>query len=210
MKLEKDIFEQWSDELKSKNWFVRKINMISSWWYFEGRYLITNIKLGVKNIIYWFPIIWKDRNWDFKYTLDILKHKLIVQAEYTKEKSLHLNSERDAEKMMLCVRLIEKIYDDFYSSEYHQYHKIKTWFEPVEDKPGFSSWKSKQIEENFDDYFKKYPLIYKKVLQEKGPIEFSDENGKCTIALNISVINHERARKLLFKILEQNIENWWC
>jgi hypothetical protein len=25
----------------------------------------------------------------------------------------------------------------------------------------------------------------------------------------MSIMNHERARKLLFKILEENIEKWW-
>ena len=32
---------------------------------------------------------------------------------------------------------------------------------------------------------------------------------KQKLAMNIGNINHERARKLLFKIMEQNIEKWW-
>jgi hypothetical protein len=32
---------------------------------------------------------------------------------------------------------------------------------------------------------------------------------KQRIAMNIGHINHDRARKLLFKIMEENIERWW-
>jgi hypothetical protein len=32
---------------------------------------------------------------------------------------------------------------------------------------------------------------------------------KSRIALNIGRYNHERARKLLFKVLSENIESWW-
>jgi hypothetical protein len=27
--------------------------------------------------------------------------------------------------------------------------------------------------------------------------------------MNIAYLNHDRARKLLFKIMEENIEGWW-
>ena len=32
---------------------------------------------------------------------------------------------------------------------------------------------------------------------------------KQKLAMNIGHINHKRARKLLFKLMEQNIEKWW-
>jgi len=55
--------------------------------------------------------------------------------------------------------------------------------------------------ERFDEYFKKYPLIYRMVPDLNAP--------KSRIAFNIAKINEERAHKLLFKILEQNIRRWW-
>ena len=122
---------------------------------------------------------------------------------------MHVSAERDAEVMMACVRLIEKVQEEWYSMEYMDYHKTKHWFEPISDKPGYSTWGSKQIEENFDDYFAKYPLIYKRVLNGEGWLKIEDENDKDRIASNIAHINHDRARKLLFKIMEQNIERWW-
>ena len=35
------------------------------------------------------------------------------------------------------------------------------------------------------------------------------EDDKQLIAMNIGYINHDRARKMLFKIMEENIEGWW-
>ena len=66
------------------------------------------------------------------------------------------------------------------------------------------------MEENFDDYFKKYPLIYKKVLNGEGLINREGrEDDKQLIAMSIGYINHDRVKKLLFKIMEENIEGWW-
>ena len=65
---------------------------------------------------------------------------------------------------------------------------------------------------NLDEFFKKYPLVYKKVMKGEGPftLDGRDESEiKRIIAMNIAHINQDRARKLLFKVLEQKIERWW-
>jgi len=46
----------------------------------------------------------------------------------------------------------------------------------------------------------------------KGEGVFGREGGeddKQIISMNIGHINHDRARKLLFKLMEENIEKWW-
>jgi hypothetical protein len=137
-------------------------------------------------------------------------HKLKAQSKYIGGRDIHTRAKRDAEVMMTCVNLMKLVQEDFYSSEYSDYHKTKHWFEDLEDKPGFSSWESKLLEENFDDYFKKYPLIYKRVLNGEGIFgRDGREEDKQVIAMNIGHINHDRARKLLFKIMEEHIEGWW-
>ncbi len=209
MEPEKDIFEQWREDSESRSWLRRKIDYISLWWEHEGRYMGKEFIRGIKSVWYWLPVIWKDRNWDDAFIFDILSHKLKAQANYIGKYGLHLNNWKDERDMMTCVRLIEKVKDEYYSMEYMDYEKTKHWFEDIPDKPGYSSWKSKQIEENFDDYFAKYPLIYKRVMNGEGWLKITDESDKHRIASNIAHINHQRARKLLFKILEQEIERWW-
>jgi hypothetical protein len=209
MEPEKDIFEQWREERESRSWLRRKLDNVSLWWRRDGRYVGKEFIRGVKSVWYWLPVIWKDRNWDHRFIFTILSHKLKAQSKYIGSRDIHTRAKRDAEVMMTCVRLIERVQDEFYAMEYMDYHKTKHWFEPCEDKEGYSTWESRELEENFNDYFAKYPLIYKRVLNGEGWFEAVNEEDKHKIAMNIARINHERARKLLFKIMEQNIERWW-
>jgi hypothetical protein len=185
------------------------INTIKLWWKFEGSYIPHNIISGIKRVWYWLPVIWKDRNWDSHYIFDILSHKLKAQSKYIGDRDIHTRSKRDAEVMMTCVRLIKKVQEEFYRMEYADYHKDKHWFTPTETE-GYFQLNSETLNENFDDYFKKYPLIHKRVMSGDGVFNRDGrEDDKQIIAMNIAHINHNRARKLLFKIMEQNIESWW-
>lgn len=212
MEPEKDIFDQWAEEREKESWIVRKLRFIQLWWDNEGRYYHKMFRTGVQNLIYWFPIIWKDRNWDSHYIFEIMMHKIKAQSEYIGSRDIHTRAKRDAEIMMTCVRLMKKVQDDFYSSEYFDYHKTKHWFEDVPGKEGYSSWESRLMEENFDDFFKKYPLIYKRVINGERVFKFDnviDTESKQRIAMNIGHINHNRANKLLFKLMEENMQKWW-
>ena len=211
MEPELDMFDQWAEESAKKPWIVRKIQWIPLWWSQEGQFTLRNIKIGIKNIWYWLPIIWKDRHWDSHYIFEIMKHKINAQSKYIGERDIHTRAKRDAEVMMTCVRLMEKVQDEFYSGEYSDYHKTKHWFEPAEEE-GYSTLESRILEEDFDSYIKKYPLIEKRVITGEGVFSLDGEDSlevKQKLAMNIWNINHERARKLLFKIMEQNIEKWW-
>ena len=39
---------------------------------------LRDLIFGIKNIVYWFPVIWKDRHWDEWYIIKILNHKLKI------------------------------------------------------------------------------------------------------------------------------------
>jgi hypothetical protein len=182
------------------------------WWKFEGRYYHKDLYRGIKNLIQWFPVICIDRDWDSYYIFQILEHKLKLQAKGIAKRDIHVNAQRDAEIMMTCVRLMEKVREEYYESEWMVYYESKMWFESIKEQPGYSRLESEIISENFDEYFKKYPLIYKRVLKGEGifSIENESENeNKQRIAMNIAHINQERTHKLLFKILEKNIRGWW-
>jgi hypothetical protein len=139
MEPEKGIFEEWSDKIEAKSWIRKKLEFIPLWWYHDGSNMHRNFARGIKNIIYWFPIIWKDRNWDSHYIFEVLKHKLTAQANYIADQGTHVGAHQDARDMRLCVELIKLIDDDFYEGEYSNYHKTKHWFEPCEGREGFST-----------------------------------------------------------------------
>jgi len=201
--------EDFFEDLKNRprpNLFRR----IYLWWNHDGRFYHKYLKEGIKNIIYWLPIIWKDRHWDSHYIFEIMKHKLKAQAKYIGDRDFHTRAQQDARRMRLCVKLMQKVQDDDYAMEYMDYHKDRIWFTDCEDRPDSSLMNSEQIWEKFDDYFKKYPLIYKRVMNGEGVFKREGrEDDKQIIAMNIAYINQDRAHKLLFKIMEENILRWW-
>ena len=164
-------------------------------------YKIKQFFKRIHNLYRWFPIIWKDQDWDDHYIFEILKFKLKNQAEYISYHDRHVSAKRDAEIMMLCVRLIEKVQHEFYGTEYLDYQDSELKFIDSESHPGMYEMLTIEKSEHYDDYFKKYPLIYRMV---------PDLNAsKDRIAFQMARINEERAHKLLFTILEQNIRKWW-
>jgi hypothetical protein len=105
--------------------------------------------------------------------------------------------------MLLCVRLIEKIQDDYYDMEFFKYYITELEFVRSKDNPEYYNVEERLLEDNLGEYFKKYPRIFNKVVSEG---KFT-ENKR--IAMEISYRNQERAKKLLFKVLQENIDRWW-
>jgi hypothetical protein len=163
---------------------------------------------GVKNLIKWFPVIWKDRDWDHTFIYDVLKFKLEQQAEYIGGKNRHLSAKRDAEIMLLCTRLIERSKDEFYDMEYMDYHESGYNWLDVTGRPDLKELDITLISETFDDYFAKYPNMYRRVLNMKSPV-FELDGSKQRIAMNIAYYNNERCHELLFKLMQRNIRRWW-
>jgi len=171
-----------------------------------GIYKIINLIDSIKNIIRWFPIIWKDRDFDHSYIYYILKFKLNNQANFIEK--IYKKSNRDVEILRLCVNLIDKLENDFYSTEYYDYHTTDIDFKEYELNIEITS-------ERFDDYFDKYKAKYKKILLNPKLQEYkleystSETNIKERMAMNIAIYNQNKAKQLLFRLMEENIDGWW-
>ena len=113
------------------------------------------IKYGVKNLYKWFWVIWNDRDWDHHYILQVLKFKLEKQANHLTKNGFHNNAQRDAELMMTCVRLIDKLQNEYYYDELCK-----------------SGVRSSEAVQNV-------------------------------------IAKHKKAKRLLFKIMNDRIEEWW-
>ena len=69
---------------------------------------------------------------------------------------------------------------------------------------------TKEISECFDDYFAANKLMHKKTINYlKNNTTWMQPNSKQTQAMVLSKLKHEKAKKLLFKILSDKIESWW-
>ena len=160
------------------------------------------------NLYRWFPVIYKDQDWDTDFIWEIWKFKLKNQADYIGKKGHHVDNERDAERIMTCVKLMEKIQSGYYLHEPHTYHETKwNWDDYEKNGDEFFELKSETISEHFEDYFKKYPRTFKQVKEGGGcGFDISEKEG---MAYAVGHVNHDRAVKLLFKLLENHIQEWW-
>jgi hypothetical protein len=193
----------------SKDEKISVLKRIYFWLKWEGRYLPRNIAKGIRNLWYWFPVIWEDRSFNNYYILKILKHKLEDQAKYVGESELFDKS--DLSKLKTCIKLIESHQEGTYMLEYTDYSEEKLYTIPSEDDPITYECYSEIIWEKYDELFKKYPLIYKRVLNGEGLFmaKFNDERKQKRLnAMNLCYINQQRADALLFKMLHQYMRQW--
>ena len=171
------------------------------WWKFEGRYYHKNFIQGIKNLWKWFPTIWKDRDYDGDFIYEILRVKLENQAYFIANEDRHVGAQRDAERMLLCARLIQIQQEDLYATEYLDYYKEDHKFIPTDETKQWYTMENTLIEDNLDEYFAKYPKQYKKYA--------NDSERRQRIAFEIALDNQKRSCRLLFKILEEHIGEWW-
>jgi hypothetical protein len=125
-----------------------------------------SIKEGIRSLKLWLPIIWKDRYYDHTFIFKILRHKLHLMEQRIRHHGHHLNCERDANKMKVCVSLLDRLIKDEYDERalkghYKKWGDPKFRFEPIEDRPGYSALfidhenvKSKEDEEEMRKEFR--------------------------------------------------------
>lgn len=162
-------------------------------------------KLGIRNLIRWFKVIWRDRDYDTSFIWEILKTKLKNQAEYIGKHDRTMSSKKNSQMMMTCVRLIEKIENETYDHEWYKFqHSEYLW---IPDTPGSFRLEINEIWEKYDEYFAKYPHAYREVTKNEKYI-FANIS-KQNIAMNMSHYMDKKANRLLFKILERDLRKWW-
>jgi hypothetical protein len=190
---------------KEKNKIQEIFDYLRVYWKFEARFYIRNFIIGIKNLVKWFKIVWQDRDWDDHFIWQILSFKIQNQAKYIGGRNFHTRAKRDAEIMMTCVRLIEKIKSEEYGMEYMDYCEDDFKFVDS-DKPGYFELQINPISENFDEYFSKRKTAYRHVMRNGGVF---GEDAKKHIAMNMGRFQHAKAKGILFRLLENNIERWW-
>jgi hypothetical protein len=85
------------------------------------RYFINSIK----NLIKWFPIIWRDRDWDSVYIEEMLLFKLNnMYKRFSYPNSIYSNCESEHAKnalkaLKLCIQILERRRKDWYTDYWY-------------------------------------------------------------------------------------------
>lgn len=161
---------------------------------------------GVGNIIRWAPTIYKDRDWDDWYVLQILKKKIEFQREHLVKENRHTNVDQCNFWMTVCLNLIERCQDEYYGTEYFDYFESKIEFVDIKEKPNSSRIDMRVIWEDYKSYLNKYPSSLKAVLKEKPEAQDMDDMHKCFC---VSQHRQTKCNNLLFEILKRKSQEWW-
>lgn len=79
----------------------------------------------VVKLLKWFPIIWKDEDWDYHFIYEILKHKLRFTRECISKYGYHANKETVCKHIRMAEILIERIQKDEYTEAADKEHLLK-------------------------------------------------------------------------------------
>lgn len=198
-------------ENKDRPGFFRRMELN---WKFEWKYIPRNIKIGFENLYLWFSIIWNDRHWDGSYLLKLMKFKIEKMADYHESRQFYVGWENNVKWMRTTCKLIDKVSDEYYQTEWFEYFDTDMWCVPEEGDGDFVSLDFEIKWESVEDYLNKYPLqidevkeMYKEVKGKE--IDFEDLEEVKYFSMLLSHHNHERAKRLLFKIMAEKIDHWW-
>ena len=158
---------------------------------------------GCKNIIRWIPTLYKDKDWDDWYIFTILQKKIEFQRKEIIYANRHTQVDRDNRDMTIVLNLIERVKEEHYGTEYHNYEESKFRFEPVEGREDLSSLEIDVLSERYDEFLKKYPSSVRKVLKEKPDLNKKD------LCYYVSKHNERKSHDLLFRILKERMRWWW-
>lgn len=153
------------------------------------------VRYGIKNLIEWFPVIWNDRHWDHYFIYQILRHKLHLTEQLIRHHGHHVNHIEDAEKIKICVRLLDRLIKDDYHDNVYKHHDEK-WGESelvFTDSTDYPDCSVVDI---------KYPNVKTKKDKEQEKKEFR-------LLINKVQELKDQDIELLFKIMRKHIQSWW-
>jgi hypothetical protein len=175
------------------------------WVRWELPYQHKYIKYGVENLWNWFWVIWKDREWDYNYYWKIQKKKISQMRNYHAKNMRFESSDRTVEQMDLALSLIDKLQNDYYRDEGYSDEYYQTKMRVEDGKIEFDD-----VKNELSRYIEKYPSAHRQVLNNPKYLKYSGgEDSDFKISMLMGIERHNKAKRILFELFENNIESWW-
>lgn len=179
---------------------------IYRWFRWDAKHFHRDVAQGFKNLWRWFPIVWKDRDWDDHFIFEPLKFKIKNTADCFEKNQRFVGWEREVFYMRICVKLIERIQTEYYQCEYFDYYEFESKFEKIENSD-LTEWKSETTRDELEIFIAKYPHAKRVVMKDSTLENYRSSNQG--LGLAIGIVRHRKAKNLLFRILQERIEYWW-
>ena len=154
---------------------------------------IVNFYVGVRNIIRWIPILYKDRDWDYYYLLSVMRFKMCNINNYLKKHQSFEGVEVEIERIDRVVAALDRLINDQYDDQ---------CLESVYKKYGERTMYIKKI----DDEHSQLDFLYENVKTEQ---QAADYNREFKQALEQAEVMRKNDAKIVFRTIEKYGRNWW-
>lgn len=144
-------------------------------------------KESIQKLIEWFPVIWKDRDWDQAYIYRLLEHKFDSMSKYQRKYGHSTSANKIADKLQEAKDLCHKLLNYDYSEE-----SMKSFHEKY---PEF------EIKYSFEPY-------NKNLLKMKDNLN-EEQKEELIKSAKIEQELYDNDKNKLFDLLKNHIEEFW-
>jgi hypothetical protein len=156
-----------------------------------------NFIRGIKNLVIWFPTVWKDRQWDHQFIYMMMRHKLHLTEQCIRNYGYHVNNIQDADQIKECIDILDRLINDEYHEDAFESH-LKIWGKPE------ISWGN--VVHGDDEPLDRFNINYPNVrTNEDKKKERSDFKLACKMEEKLQQSDLHN----LFLNMERNIRGWW-
>lgn len=154
--------------------------------------MFRNIKRGIKNLIKWTPVVWKDRDYDYQPLLEMMKFKLENMEDFFRNKGIAADAEERADEMKVCIDLLDRLINDVHFKEaYDAFHE---------------KWGEGKITFEDEGEYCKMDINYSKV---KTPEDEEEKNKDLMHSAKMEDIKRKNDMRDLFDTLYGKLLTWW-
>jgi len=176
-------------KLKMWKWKSKKENIFEI---FDKIYsFIFHHITSIKNLIKWFPLIYRDRQFDHNYLLNIMEFKLSLMEDYFKNHGITVSSEKDSKRIKICKNLCKRLSYGYSEMLYG------------ENSSHYKKWGSIEI---LTDEEHKLSIKHKNCKTDK---DFADEKKEHDKLMKREEYLQEQDLNLLFKTMKKYMLGWW-
>ena len=155
----------------------------------------------IKRVIDFFPLIWNGFDFDYRYATDLFRKQLErIADELESERAMTVSSKINAQKIRTAIRLMDKVYNEEYGSEY------MSTIDKLYGTTHYDFVETGEISKRTGEEVYQLKLWNEGARDEQHQKEIDEIR---TQLMHESREKQNRAHKLLWDFIEHNIQRWW-
>lgn len=162
-------------------------------------HIVKNFFSRISRVLSYVPVVWNICDWDYAGAIDIFKYQLTRLADYLdSDSALTVDAKYNAQRIRTAIKLMDRIFDDYYSMEYLDILEARYGDHKISFKPIY----------NEEDTIKRYKMEETWIRNGKvtNREDIDDEYNKLFWK---SIEKQEKAHRILWKLIQNNIRGWW-